>query len=217
MLVICPSRGRPQNIAALLDCWTDTAATARLIVCVDNDDPTLDEYEALDIPELVIGPRKGLCGWANMIAVGHGYSEDCDIIGLIGDDVRPRTIGWDGAIRCSMRQLGIVYGNDLHQREALPTHPFMDMEIVRRLGYMAPPELAHLYIDNFWKCLGMALGTLVYRDDVILEHMHPHADKAPMDEGYRQVNSRNAYKEGRRAFTEYMATRFAADVAKLAA
>ena len=71
-------------------------------------------------------------------------------------------------------------------------------------------------IDDFWKTLGEHLGTLVYLSDVVLEHMHPNAGKAPMDDGYRAVNSRIAYRTGAAAFREYMHTRFAGDMEKLA-
>ena len=48
-LVICPSRARPANIAALLDAWDQTDATATLAVCLDEDDPSKPEYvELLD-------------------------------------------------------------------------------------------------------------------------------------------------------------------------
>ncbi len=212
MLVICPSRGRPQNIEALLECWATTDAKADLVVCVDNDDPLLDDYQQVPTVQLVVGPRKSLGGWINTIAVGA----NADIIGVIGDDVRPRTWMWDAEIQTVMTPLGIVYGNDLHQSEALPTHPFVDAEIVRRLGYLAPPGIEHLYLDNFWKALGEGLGTLTYCADVILEHMHPHAGKAEMDDGYKIVNSRAAYKAGRRAFESYMLHRFDADLARCA-
>ncbi len=217
MLVICPSRGRPQNIVALLDCWTDTQAEADLLVCVDNDDPLLEQYETVMAGRLglLIGHRSSLTGWINLAA--ETECDRHDIIGVIGDDVRPRTAHWDSEIVGAMRPFGVVYGNDLHQCEKLPTHPFLDAEIVRRLGFVAPWPIHHLYIDNYWKALGEHLGTLTYCPDVILEHMHPHAGKAEMDDGYRAVNSRGAYQRDRRAFEQYMAHQFAADMVKLAA
>lgn len=209
MLVICPSRGRPQNIEALLDCWAATGAEAELMVCIDDDDPTAGDYPA----GVTIGPRKSFGGWTNHAAVSR--CEEFDIIGVIGDDVRPRTDRWDAEIAASMPPFGVVYGNDLHQCERMPTHPFLDAEIVRRLGYMAAPGIEHLYLDDAWKAIGEHLGTLVYRDDVILEHVHPHAGKVPMDEGYRQVNTRNAYREGKQALDRYLSGRFEADMALL--
>jgi hypothetical protein len=213
-LVICPSRGRPGNIAELIECWELTGAVADLLVCVDLDDPFLEEYFALaqGRATVISGLRKSLTGWINFAAVDADY----DIIGMIGDDVRPRTYGWDVKVSDAMRRYGIVYGNDLHQRHKLPTHPFLDAELVRRLGWMAPPSIVHLYIDNYWKALGDRLGTLTYIPGVILEHMHPHAGKADMDDGYREVNSRAAYRRDKAAFEAYMTDEFEHDVERLA-
>jgi hypothetical protein len=217
MLVICPSRGRPGNIAALLACWTETTGAADLIVCVDDDDPSVAEYRH-QFPAsgegVLVGPRRSLCGWINHVSVA--LCDVYDIIGMIGDDVRPRTYGWDAKVEQAMRRYGIVYGNDLHQRHALPTHPFLDAELIRRLGWMAPPTIEHLYIDNYWKMLGERLGTLTYLPDVILEHMHPHTGKADMDDGYRRVNSRAAYHRDRAAYQDYLVNDFEADIGRLA-
>jgi hypothetical protein len=70
-------------------------------------------------------------------------------------------------------------------------------------------------MDNYFKHLGERLGTLTYLDDVVIEHMHPHAGKAAMDDGYRQVNSRDAYRSGRDAFNGYVAHRLESDLVKL--
>lgn len=210
-LVLCPSRGRPGNIVELLDCWRDTGATARLVVCVDDDDPRLHDYRRLSV-KVEHGPRKSLGGWLNHMAVA---AESYDVVGFIGDDVRPRTERWDQLIAAAMPRYGVVYGDDGHQHERMPTHPFIDARIIRRLGFIAPPGVEHLYIDDFWKAVGEHLATLTYLPDVVLEHMHPHAGKADMDDGYTAVNSRAAYKAGKDAFGRYMRNRFAADMQRV--
>lgn len=42
--VIVPSRGRPENIARLMEAWRETQSGAGLTVVVDEDDPCLLEY-----------------------------------------------------------------------------------------------------------------------------------------------------------------------------
>lgn len=184
---------------------------AELVVCVDDDDPTLPQYR--DVCDPFVGPHRRLCGWLNLMSSAgawgyHGFM-------CIGDDVRPRTPHWDVELCSSHMPLGITYGNDLHQRAALPTHPIIDADIVRTLGWMCPPGIEHLYPDNAWKAIGERLNTLVYRDDVILEHMHPHAGKADIDDGYRAVNSRQQYARDRAAFERYMAEQFERDMERL--
>ena len=116
-------------------------------------------------------------------------------IGFCGDDHRPRTVGWDQAYLDALREMGtgIVYGNDLLQGEALPTQVAMTSDIIRALGYMAPPDLVHMYADNWWRELGRRAGCLRYLPDVIVEHMHPVAGKADWDEGHKRVNAPEMY------------------------
>lgn len=160
MLVICPSRGRPGNIAELVGCWERTGAKARLVVCVDDDDPALPEYRRAGAL-LEIGKRRSLGGWLNHMV---GAAEHQEIVGFIGDDVRPRSEQWDQRIAAAMPDYGVVYGDDGHQHDRMPTHPFIDARIIRRLGFIAPPGVEHLYLDDFWKAVGHHLGTLTYLD-----------------------------------------------------
>lgn len=201
----------------MLDCWERTEATAQLVVCLDEEDPDLNGYIDVigDRAERVVAEWRSLCDWVNYVSFALDWAADFEIVGQFGDDNHPRTPGWDAAVAAAMRPMGVVYGNDLHQGEKLPTAAFVDSEIIRRLGYMVPPEIQHLYMDNYFKALGERLGTLSYLPDVVIEHMHPHAGKAVMDDGYRDVNSRVAYKSGQRAFEQYIATRFDADIARL--
>lgn len=222
MIVIVPSRGRPHNIAELIEAWMETDATAHLWVWVDEDDPVVDEYRAIELPNwasLTVGPRLRLGPTLNLVAqFAIIYT---DVVGFMGDDHRPRTVGWDqrlfDAALASAPTPGIAYGNDLVQGENLPTAVFMDAWVVGALGYMVPPGMTHLYLDDFWKLLGQRLGTLTYLPDVVIEHCHPTAGTAPNDQGYAEVNHPSMYAHDKAIFDEYVATRLDADVAKLQA
>ena len=86
-------------------------------------------------------------------------------------------------------QPGVSYGNDLFQREALATAAVIDSRLVSALGYISPSDIQHLYVDSFWMELGRAFGNLKYLDDVVLEHMHVTAGKAPNDATYARSNT----------------------------
>jgi hypothetical protein len=124
----------------------------------------------------------------------------------MGDDHMPRTVGWDAAYLEALRELGtgLVYGNDLLQGSSLPTQVAMTTDIVRALGYMAPPDLTHLYVDNFWRDLGRSAGCLRYLPDVIVEHRHPAAGKAQWDAGYARVNNSAMYEHDATAYEQYI-------------
>jgi len=160
--------------------------------------------------------RLGMCGQLNAVTprILAQATPPVTIIGFMGDDHRPRTVGWDQAIIDAMPPLGVVYCDDGFQGPNLPTSVFMDAELIRRLGWMVPPGIGHLFCDNAWKTLGEALGTLVYLPDVLIEHMHPHAEKAPMDAGYAEVNSARQWEADEAAFRRWMAADLPRDIAR---
>jgi hypothetical protein len=137
-----------------------------------------------------------------------------EYIGFMGDDHRTRTPGWDEKVIEALQDHNVVYGNDLIWGEGLPTAVFLRSEVVQKLGYMAPPELIHLYLDNFWLELGKATS-IKYLPDVIIEHLHPSVGKAQWTDSYKEVNDQALYQADEKAFKNYLETRFEDDLRKL--
>jgi hypothetical protein len=189
LALVVPSRGRPQNIQRLIDAMTLTClADTELIVGVDLDDPTLPDYGSdRGRVRIVHCPRMPLVAWLNFLA------SECDapLIGHIGDDNVPRTEGWDLRIIESLERQGEIsfcFGDDLDPGRApgsLSIHIFMTAEVIRRLGYMGPPQIQHMYVDPVWYAWGQATS-IEFLPDVVLEHLHYTLGKASADESYRQ-------------------------------
>lgn len=195
MLVIVPTRGRPENVARLEQAIKDTETSrADFLYVVDHDDPKAAEYTRLGLSRLIVlHDRLRLGGTLNWAA--RKYADLYDAIGFMGDDHLPRTEAWDLRVLQAL-DVGtggltprVVYGDDLLQGANLPTAVFLHSRIVTALGYMVPPGMIHLYLDNFWKELGQALNGLVYLPEVVIEHMHPVAGKADWDDRYAEVNA----------------------------
>jgi hypothetical protein len=211
LAVVVPTRGRPENAARLARAFEETTASGALPVFVaDKDDPTLPDYRSLldtgVISRLLISDHTGgggLCVPLNFAA--RRYAEVYENVGFMGDDHLPRTHGWDTLILGELDSLEprIVYGNDLLQGANLPTAVFMQSRMIRALGVMAPQAMRHLYLDNFWKELGERTGSLIYRQDVVIEHLHPVAGKALMDARYAAVNAPEADRRDRDAWLAY--------------
>jgi hypothetical protein len=194
LALLVPTRGRPRQAAKLALQIRDTATPGFTVpyFLLDHDDPELESYlylfHQVTWPDLMImitspgGPRRMgpvLNRGARLLAGSVTW------LGFMGDDHWPRTPGWDTALAGALGgRPGIAYGNDLFQAERLPTACVMTADIVRVLGYMSPPPLEHLWIDDFWRTLGLALGNLAYLPHVLIEHRHPAAGKAEMDAGY---------------------------------
>ena len=218
MLVIVPSRSRPHNIARLLEAWRDTKAHADLLVLVDDDDPTLDGYRDLVVDwtpghSMIAGARQRIGPLVNEWAVR--LVDDYDVIGFMGDDHVPRTEGWDTTILEHSTPWSVVYGNDLFQGPNIPTAVFMGTGLIRELGYFNPPGCQHLFLDNAWKLYGERLGTLVYLDTVIIEHVHYLLRKAPEDDLYREVNAPGMYDHDGRAYSVWANEQAAEDLERV--
>lgn len=187
LLVIVPSRGRPENAQRLLEAVQRTTYGAKVdvVFAVDSSDPSKRDYPA-NHTRIVKGGS--MVKALNEVAL-KSFS-DYDYLAFLGDDTLPNG-GWYGNIMQALlfQKNSIVYGNDGIQGENLPTSVFMDSNVVRSLGYMALPTLNHLFVDNFWKALGQEAGTLLYAPDAYIEHLHPLVGKGDHDEGYERADS----------------------------
>lgn len=218
LTVLVPTRGRPDNLAALWQAFHETCtADTRLFAVVDDDDPELPTYRQVhegayeagtadrDHPRflLLIAPRLRLGGTLNAIAPTQAVYADA--VGFMGDDHRPRTAGWDARYLEALAELGtgLVYGNDLIQGANLPTQVAMTSDIVLATGHMVPPGIVHLWIDNAWLALGQALGAIRYLPDVTVEHLHPIAGRAEWDAGYAECNTDALMDADRAVFEQW--------------
>lgn len=211
LLVIIPTRGRPQAIPEIMQAWDDTGATADVLFAVDTDDPELAAYKkhaaALKADGRVrftFGKRRRLVGTLNHQAVKNAGSYR--FLAFLGDDHRPRpaAMSWDARIReCLSGGPGIVYGNDLLQGEAMATAVAMTSDIVQTLNYMAPDCLVHLCADLVWVDWGRGMGRITYLHDMVIEHLHPANGKASMDAGYAEVNSEQQVSTDSAAYYDY--------------
>jgi len=216
--VIVPSRGRPENMARLAASFFGTNASVDLYAVIDNDDSKWDEYvKNEDYMCMPSDNKTGGCAKAlndaAMLLRDYSSYPIYDLYIFMGDDHLPRSLDWDKAFeKALLGKTGIAYGNDLLQGQNLPTAFAMTKDIVDALGGMTFPGCKHLYFDNFVKQLGIDIGCLIYLPDVIIEHLHPAAGKAEMDEGYKRVNQPKWYEEDLLTLQTYLRSKEYADL-----
>lgn len=215
VLLIVPTRNRPDSSIDFYNSFIQNSYITDLMFALDDDDEK--NYPRLDKALYEINPRGrvGMNDKLNLVATK--YANKYKYIAFLGDDHRIITNGWDKKLVESIFNIknGIAYGNDLYQKENLPTAVLMDTNIIKTLGYMAPPEQQHLYLDNFWKDLGNKLGTLRYSSDVILEHLHFSIGKSEEDSQYREINSTQMYEKDKASYDKYLGLQINNDIIKL--
>lgn len=215
LLVMCPSRGRPDRIKDMLASYDATKSIGTsLVIVLDNDDPKVNDYE-LTGRTVIVQNRHDVSKIYNFLVGKYNkHKYYC----AINDDMVFRTNGWDDILIGEIEKnggWGIAFGDDrIHSgRLQRPTNTVISGNIVRALGYIYPPELYALLGDVFLGDLGKALGRLYYRPDVVIEHKHYCANTAPNDDTYRFGESRHAQEK--EIYAKYKAERFTIDVAKV--
>lgn len=206
LVIFVPTRGRPVAATSFQENFERTIkGNTEVIFITSSDDEWIENYRALHRLRILnkiieVSPSRrgmsdplnlGFKAWLDNPRIFPSYA-----VGFMGDDHRPRTVGWDleyvnaltalsGRSRDRLKPgVGMVYGNDLLQGENLPTQIAMTTNIPATLGRLVPNELAHLYTDTYWLELGKQLGKISYLPDVVVEHMHPGNGKAAIDSGY---------------------------------
>lgn len=206
LATICVTHGRPDRAKKCFESWKSTikfdARDGKISDCSDfwfvvDESDLLSHHTPKQLYKMnayqTIVPsatncRRGMCDPSNFAAqelVNH-----YDAIQFVADDFEYLTPDWDEKFKEKYDEFGgtiIWYGDDLLQRENLPTSYIMSTNICKKLGYICNPAFQHLFIDNWAKKLGEETGTLCYDPRVIIEHQHPSAGKAEWDANYRIV------------------------------
>jgi hypothetical protein len=221
LLVIVPSRGRPQSVARLLDSVHATSrARTHVHVAVDEDDEELPRYEAVmamagaEDDVLERGPRKGLAAWTNEIAMRR--ARQYPYLASFGDDHVSRTPGWDAALIRGIQDMGgtgLVYPWD-GTREDVPEAVVLSADIVQVLGWMCEPSLSHWFVDNVWADLGRGAGCIRHLRAIAVDHVHPATGQAKPDATSRD-NGRSLEAD-RDAYWAWRRERMARDIEKIA-
>lgn len=221
MLIIVPTRSRPENVAKVVEAWEETDAFdhADLMFAIDRDDPTYDKYGVIitttrlevrvsihDEWHPMVHKLNTATRWA-MLGTSRNWPEYF-ALGFAGDDHLPRTVGWAGRYLEKLIEMGtgVVSCPDGYRGDHLPTQWAMTADIVRTLGRMVPAPVEHLYCDNAVWDLAEAADCYAYLEDVLIEHMHPLAGRSEWDAQYRNVNRPAQYRRDQTAYRAWRAS-----------
>jgi hypothetical protein len=226
LAILTPTRGRPGSVARLLTAVCKTASLdVAVFLGVDDDDEMLEQYReelavvARPMVYLRTGPRTSLAEWTNILAV-EACVRRVPFLASLGDDHVPATPGWDRTLVRAVQTLpgpGWAYGNDMFQGSRLPTAWVQSSALFHTLGWVMPPDVRHMYVDNVVMDLGKATDRIVYRPDVTIEHRHALTGRAPWDPVYVESNRQGSVDRDRRAYEAWRRDRMDRDAAAVAA
>jgi glycosyltransferase involved in cell wall biosynthesis len=189
--ILSPTRKRPNNVTRLVNSIVDTVNDLRnveLLVYIDDDDEESIPALSAAAERINVNAVQG-----NKLIGSQMYNElaklaQGDIIMFAADDIVFKTKNWDVVVDVQFNAIEdkilFIYGNDGFQNGRIGTHGFIHRYWMELVGYVLPPKLASSYTDEWVTELAERAGRKLYLPDLIIEHLHPAAGKAPNDETY---------------------------------
>ena len=218
LLVIVPTRGRPEQCGRLFASFCETRAVADLLFVTDPDEAALYCRQAwTDKAWLQAGdPRLPLSGKLNRAAAK--YAGQYRALMFTGDDHVFRTPRWDEIMLDALAQMGgtgILYPDD-RRRSDIPEIWMTSADIVRAVGWFACPYPVHFYLDNALADLGRGAGCLRWVPEAVVEHLHyTTTPGVPRDATY--ALSEHEGRNDQQAYEKWRAERMADDIAAVRA
>lgn len=201
-MILLPTKGRPLSLKRFATHYELTGCTLPVLLLIDQNDAYQGTYDnvAHNFDDMTVpaGTPIGEC-----FNLAFRQYPDEPFYGITADDVVPETPEWDVKLRDACLPDRVSWGDDGIQGENLPTHPFLGGDLVRRMGYIAPPGVKHWYADNFWKLLATVNGRGSYLPEVKTTHRHPLKGLAETDATYKNQPD---HEEDRKAWALFLAT-----------
>jgi hypothetical protein len=200
-----PSYGRPHRMKELLKApggWPQG-----IIVQVNEDDPTLPEYQAQ------IDPSDNLCPWRlEIVPVGSRCSDVHRLTyerypyeyqyGFLMDDLWPLTAHWAAYLEAAAgtKYFAIPQGPGYPKR--IRTAFVMGGDIVRAMGSVVPIPLRHWCEDCLWDDIATTLNLMRPVNKAVVDHRNFEFGLVDMDETYKR--GREFIEHDKQLFAEWM-------------
>lgn len=224
-ICLVPSLNRPAQLREFFKAYNEAEWQIPGWILIDEGDfiSKQSEYQAIKIPEnWKIIPTKGVTMGDKCRELWDQYKE-LDYVMLLNDDHRPRTVNGDQKIISQITGVNLIGTND----GATPDKPWnapnricgatvWSGKLLREVGYMFPPELHHLFIDDLWGNLAGRAGCCQIMMDVCVEHDHAYNNKRE-DDTHRKVNSEESWRHDHAVYQVWLKEHAEKDMAKILA
>lgn len=228
---LLPTLGRPNLLKEFIDAYKATESSTDVWVLIDEDDPRLLEYRALELPQsfLLVDTGKAR-SMGDKVRHVFDSVKSFEWVGILNDDHRPRTPKWDQAIISQIQGHNVVFTNDGYVNANGPQRIAGGIcfsgKWLRSLGFMFLPGQHHLYSDDLWQVLCQRPACAMYLHDVIVEHDHAYKNPSLQDETFKIINGEKGLNDQRvgeggfwpndkKVFEEWLGSRAEKDIQKI--
>ena len=209
--LMIPTKSRPIRLKVLFDSFkVHQHNDTEFVVGIDKDQLELYAW-VKDFPEIrvIVTNGEDYVAKANyMVKRMKKYQ----YIYLLGDDF-VFNCEWEQFFLDNAFPNCVMYGRDSLANSKLCTAAFMDNNIFKKIGYVAPPTLVHYFADNVWRDIGQSLGTYRYFDNMNIQHLHKNRDPKYMDQVY--VDSDKFFPADKEAYEIYAKDQLLKDISKI--
>lgn len=186
--ILVPTRGRPESMTRLCEAAHSLAKNPEqieIVFYIDSDDTlSLERMKLLSSKTIkaIIGPRIALSEAWNVLS----RESQGEICMQCGDDAVFRTAHWDlmvlNAFEACPDKILFVYGKDGIQNEKMGTLGFLHRNWIKTVGYFMPQYFYSDGTDLWLTDMGKRLKRAKYIPEMYIEHLHPAAGKAELDQ-----------------------------------
>ena len=216
LLVMVPTRGRPEQCGRLLESFRETTDRADIAFILDPDQEDLYAgVEWGDAAHGVLAPRGTLREKLNQTA--DAFADSYDALMWTGDDHVFKTPGWDRLMLAALEDMGghgWVFPDTVRRRD-VPEIWMCDTALVRHLGWFFPPAVNQYYADNIIGEAGKRAGLIRFCPEAVIEHLHYSVDP-DMEHDATYAEAENAHGQADlKAFNQWRADHLSIEVAIL--
>lgn len=195
--LLCPTRGRPQQIYRMIRSVERTTTTPVMVsLYLSNDDPALPEYDKLNLTLdddtiAMVGPSATTVHAWNKLAVDP-LLKDVKLFMLGADDIVFETPGWDAALikhyEGLENKIHVYHLQDSRDPDGTP-HPIVTREYIDAMGYFIPPIFLHWYCDTWTVAISRSVGAFTHLKGFGLTHDKP-SDRGQPDATHIGIRAR---------------------------
>lgn len=175
-MIILPSRRRPEHLKRFFQSYIESESSEPGLVIIGYDDwHDLNlTYAEIPLPhgwDFEVSMFESMGDKIRHIWPKFAKEEWASLI-LLNDDHVLETPAWDKKLIAQLNGRNFITCNDMWQPTRAAGATIWSRDLLLAVGYIFPPGMQHLFIDDVWQDLGRETGCWINDQSVIVHHVH---------------------------------------------